>query len=206
MSLFKNAATGFVLLSRDTEHKHICKMRSKRSTYYQSITCLSRLGNLWYCCCSTNTPLLKIHYWKTYTEKCTFLNEMHTQCAPQCWWTCTLTWCRNRPGFLEDCESSANALRGPKVPAGAHWSNSTPPQQPPWEPSREMLVVLAPVLVDNCPPHTWLSLGWGKVMNRLTKWTQVSLPREDTFDQCWATYAGLGRGACRQLRKKRALL
>lgn len=105
-------------------------------------------------------------------------------------------------GFWKAAEAQQVPQESPRFPLGL----TAPPQQPWQEPSREMLVVLAPLLVDNCPPHTWLSLGWGEVMNRPTKWTQASLPREATFDQCWATYAGLSRGARRQLRKKRALL
>lgn len=36
--------------------------------YYQSITHVSRPGNLWWCC-STNIPLFKIQYWKTYNTE-----------------------------------------------------------------------------------------------------------------------------------------
>lgn len=160
--------------------------------------CLCRLGTTEYQTSDTVAAAQIRHYSKF------LIRETQRTRTILCWWT--RTWGRKQPGFLKGSESSAGAPRELEVPAGAHWSDSAPPQQPSQELSREMLVVLAPLLVDNCPPHTWLSLGWGEVMNRPTKRTQASLPREATFDQCWATYAGLSRGARRQLRKKRALL
>lgn len=92
-------------------------------------------------------------------------------------------WVSERLWKLSKCPERA---RGP------HWgsllwlhSSSKPPQ----EPSREMLVVLALLLVDNCPPHTWLSLGWGEVTNRLTKWTR--LPPEGGY--FWSVLSNICR-------------
>lgn len=80
--------------------------------------------------------------------------------------------------------SSAEDTGAAQAPMGSHRPGPIPPQQPPdgcLEPSREVLVVLARLWADNCPPHTWPSHG--EVTNRLTEPTQASLPREAAFHQ-----------------------
>lgn len=184
---------GFVHFSRDREDKHM-QFENKRSTCYQSITVSVDMATSNTVSAAQTHHYLKFLIWET-QRKCTFL----------CWWTHTehgqkAVGFSERQWELSRCPKRARGLRwGSLVRLCSSSAATTTAFQ-------EMLVVLAPLLVDNCPPHTWLSLGWGEVMNRPTKWTQASLPREATFDQCWATYAGLSRGARRQLREKHALL